>query len=229
MTVPPDLEDRLGPDFFERDVLVVARELLGCVLVAATGPGPVAIRLTETEAYGGSAPDPGSHAHRSRTPRNDVMFRQAGLAYVYRSYGIHWCMNLVVGPVGQPAAVLLRAGEVVVGHDTARRRRETTARAVADRDLARGPGRLCTAAGISGVHYGLDVTTCDAIGLWRRACNGPAGPERGVRIATSSRTGVAGPGGSLPYRFFLADDPTVSPHRPLVHARSVDGAGLARG
>ncbi|MGH3660082.1 MAG: DNA-3-methyladenine glycosylase, partial [Micromonosporaceae bacterium] len=113
-----------------------ARGLLGCQISG----GGVTVRLTEVEAYAGLGEDPSSHAHRRRTPRNAVMFGPPGYAYVYFTYGMHWCVNVVCGPEGRASAVLLRAGEVVRGADTARLRRPRAT----DRDLARGPARLAT-------------------------------------------------------------------------------------
>src|SRR3954467_8531297 len=118
--------------FYDRPVLEVARDLLGAVVVC----GDVALRLTEVEAYAGGR-DPASHAFRGPTPRNAVMFGPGGHAYVYFTYGMHYCGTPVCGPDGQASAVLLRAGEVVAGLETARARRP----GVRDRDLARGPSR----------------------------------------------------------------------------------------
>ena len=143
-------EPLLPPALLDRPVLEVAPDLLGAVVRHATPDGPVAVRLTEVEAYDG-ANDPGSHAFRGRTPRNAVMFGPPGHVYVYFTYGMHWCMNLVCGPEGQASAVLLRAGEVVEGATLATRRRPT---AKTPRELARGPARLTLALGVDGSQDG---------------------------------------------------------------------------
>jgi len=126
----------------------VAPRLLGAVL----RHGPVSVRLTEVEAYAGPA-DPGSHAFRGPTPRTQVMFGPPGHLYCYFSYGMHVCANIVVGPEGTASAVLLRAGEVIAGIEQARARRATAR----DRDLARGPARLCRALGLDLAHGGLPI------------------------------------------------------------------------
>ena len=183
--------------FLERPVLEVAPLLLGAIL----RHGDVAVRLTEVEAYDG-ANDPGSHAHRGRTPRNAVMFGEPGHLYVYFTYGMHHCCNVVAGPEGTASAVLLRAGEVVDGLQLARERRPRAA----DRDLARGPARLCNALGIDLSHNGarLDVPPLTLH-------PGPApevvdsGPRVGLRLAPDRA-----------WRFWLPDEPTVSQYRPAV-------------
>lgn len=108
------------------------------------------MRLTEVEAYGGKD-DPASHAFGSRTNRNEPMYGPAGTLYVYLSYGVHWCANIVVGPAGTPNAVLMRGGEVVDGRRTAERRRGRAT------DLSNGPGRLGQALGLNGSHSGLGL------------------------------------------------------------------------
>jgi DNA-3-methyladenine glycosylase len=169
----------------------------------------VAVRLTEVEAYAGLR-DPGSHAYRGRTPRNGVMFGPGGFVYVYFSYGMHWCMNLVCGPSGEPSAVLLRAGEVVAGVELAQSRR---AAARLPRDLARGPARLTSALGVDKAYDGADAT---AAGSALRVLPG-AGPRPSRRqVLRGPRVGVSGEGGVAPWRFWLDGEPTVSVYRPAV-------------
>jgi DNA-3-methyladenine glycosylase len=198
---------RLTRAFFERPVLDVAPDLVG----AHVSHGGVTIRLTEVEAYDGLN-DPGSHAFRGLTPRTSIMFGPPGGLYVYFSYGMHWCANLVCGSEGTPSAVLLRAGEVVGGLELARHRRG----AVADRDLARGPARLTQALGLSREHNGLDVTASDSpVSVVRRA--GGAGADGPAPVVRSGpRVGVSGAGGDgevYPWRFWADAEPTVSAYR----------------
>jgi DNA-3-methyladenine glycosylase len=164
------------------------------------------VRITEVEAYAGIGQDPGSHAHRRRTQRNAAMFGPVGHAYVYFTYGMHWCLNVVVHPEGEAGAVLIRAGEVLGGVEVARTRRPACR---ADRDLARGPARLAAALGVTGVQDGRDLL--DARGPLRLLASGP--PAEPARISCGPRTGVSGAGAPTPWRFWLDDDPTVSPHR----------------
>ena len=195
---------RLTRAFFAEDVLDVAPALLG----ATVSHGGVTVRLTEVEAYAGMA-DPGSHAFRGPTPRTRVMFGPAGHLYVYFTYGMHWCANVVCGVEGEASAVLLRAGEVVEGEDVARDRRHGIPR----RDWARGPARLATTLGLRGEQSGLDVCADGGGAAFH-------GPERHVpasRIRTGPRVGVAGAGGdaaAYPWRFWLDGEPSVSPYRP---------------
>src|SRR6185437_14859374 len=119
---PGALPGLLPRDFFDRPVLEVAPDLLGCVLQHETADGVVAVRLTEVEAYAGEA-DPASHAYRGKTARNAVMFGEPGHAYVYFTYGMHFCVNLVCLPEGTASAVLLRAGRVTDGVALATARR----------------------------------------------------------------------------------------------------------
>ena len=156
---------RLPREFFARPSTEVAPDLLGCVLWHDSPAGLVAARLVEVEAYRGPD-DPASHSYRGQTARNAVMFGPPGFLYVYFTYGMHFCANLVCQPPGRPEAVLLRAGEIIAGADLAARRREGSRadaagnRATARRralDLARGPARLCQALGIDRAQDGADA------------------------------------------------------------------------
>ncbi|MGB8020777.1 MAG: DNA-3-methyladenine glycosylase [Candidatus Nanopelagicales bacterium] len=185
----------------------VAPILLGALLVSELGPR-VVIRITEVEAYGGIGEDPGSHAHRRRTQRNTAMFGPPGCAYVYFTYGMHWCLNVVAHGHGEAGAVLIRAGEVVEGLLTAKARRPA-ARSI--RDLARGPARLAAALGVTGAQDGVDLF--DPRSPVRLAAN-PQGAPLAMPVCSGPRTGVAGDGATIPWRFWLPAEPTVSPHRP---------------
>ena len=205
---------RLTRAFFARPVLEVAPELLGC----AVSHAGVTVRLTEVEAYGG-ANDPGSHAFRGQTPRTRVMFGEPGGLYVYFTYGMHWCANLVCGPPGAASAVLLRAGEVIEGLDLARSRRV----GVSDRDLARGPARLAMTLALNLDQNGIDTVVEDSPLVVRAGLpgassrsSGVAGPSREI-VSTGPRVGVSGPGGdaaTYPWRFWLEGEATVSAYRP---------------
>lgn len=184
----------------------VAPLLLGAHLTALIG-GTVTIRITEVEAYGGIGEDPGSHAHRRRTPRNQSMFGPPGHAYVYFTYGMHWCLNVVTHAPGDAGAVLIRAGEVVEGLEVARSRRPA---ARTDRDLARGPARLAAALGVTGEQDGVDLL--DPTGALTLTGLVRTGTRNAPTAGT--RTGVSGEGADTPWRFWLPGEPTVSPHRP---------------
>ena len=156
---PADAGRALLPrEFFAGPSLQVAPRLLGCVLEHETPGGLVAVQLTEVEAYEGSA-DPASHSYRGRTASNGVMFGPPGHAYVYFTYGMHFCVNVVCLPEGTSSAVLLRAGRIIEGASLAAARRLAgrPAGRVPDRDLARGPARLCQALGIDRAQNGADV------------------------------------------------------------------------
>ncbi len=179
---------------------VAARALLGAYLHA----GPVSVRVTEVEAYAGTGMDAASHAHRGRTPRNAVMFGPAGHAYVYFSYGMHWCLNVVTGVVGEASAVLLRAGAVEAGVELARSRRPTARR---DVELARGPARLCQALAVDGSFTGTFLLDDGPLRL-----AAPDKPVDPALIRSGPRVGVAG-ARDLPWRFWLADEASVSVYR----------------
>jgi DNA-3-methyladenine glycosylase len=212
-------------EFFARPSVEVAPDLLGCVLEHETADGLVAVELTEVEAYAGRS-DPASHAYRGKTRRNAVMFGPPGHAYVYFTYGMHFCVNMVClgeeGPIFEDgaSAVLLRAGGIIAGEDLARARRtrapvpggpipERRAR-IASRDLARGPARLCQALGIDRSLDGADVCVPGSA-LRMRA--GAGNPARSATIVTGPRVGVSS-AAEIPWRFWYEGDPTVSVYRP---------------
>jgi len=188
-------------DFLGGSSVDIAPRLLGALL---HGRG-VTVRLTEVEAYRGET-DPGSHAFRGPTPRTRIMFERPGTLYVYFSYGMHVCANIVTSPDGEASAILVRAGEVVDGVDLARSRRVTSK---TDADLARGPARLCVALGITLADNGDDLETGD---IRLELPDAAAAP---VAFAQGPRTGVSGAGGSdeYPWRFWIPEDPTVSPYK----------------
>jgi DNA-3-methyladenine glycosylase len=210
---------------------VSAPALLGATLA---GRG-VTLRITEVEAYSGPT-DPGSHGHRGPTPRNQHLFGPPGRLYVYRSYGIHTCVNVVSAPAGTSSGTLLRGAEVVDGVETARARRGSS---VAEVALARGPGNLGGALGAvlgeddgtglldgSGPYVltlapGLEARLASAgparvvEELLSESLPGPPGTAPVPRISRGPRTGVGGiaGGAGFPWRFWLTGDPTVSAYR----------------
>jgi DNA-3-methyladenine glycosylase len=174
----------LGADFFGRSVHEVAPELIGVMLLVDGVGGSI----VEAEAY--DREDPASHGFRGRTDRNRSMFGPPGTAYVYRSYGIHWCLNLVCEEEGTPAAVLLRALEPAHGLDRMRERRGLSD----PRLLCAGPGRLCQALGITGEHDGLP--------LERTPFELRPAPDE-VRVVRGPRVGISR-AAELPWRYGLA-------------------------
>jgi DNA-3-methyladenine glycosylase len=269
----PAADGLLPRGFFAGSSLVVAPRLLGCVLEHETSEGLVAVMLTEVEAYDGAA-DPASHAYRGRTARNAVMFGGPGHAYVYFTYGMHFCVNMVCRPEGTASAVLLRAGRVIEGIPLAAARRAAgrngAGRAAGgrgqssdpgqgglggpdglgdsgglggangpgdpggpgrpadvsaagmgaagvvspavERELARGPARLCQALGIDRRQDGADVCS---LGSPLRIRPAPtAGPGQPVPdVSRGPRVGISA-AADRPWRFWLTGDPTVSAYRP---------------
>ncbi|MGI8881569.1 MAG: DNA-3-methyladenine glycosylase [Jatrophihabitans sp.] len=180
----------------------VAPALLGARLESGRGADLVAVELTEVEAYEG-LDDPASHAYRGPTPRTAVMFGPAGHLYVYFVYGMHWCANIVCGPDGEAAAVLLRAGRVVAGQDVARARRPA---ARFDAELGRGPARLTQCLGLTGTDTGTDLLRPGApVRLTSLRTDEPA-------IAVGPRVGVAA-AHEAELRFWIDGDRSVSPYR----------------
>lgn len=189
---------------------VVAPQLLGATLQCRAPDGTVVVRITEVEAYGGIGQDAASHAHRGRTPRNAPMFDDAATVYVYRSYGIHLCLNLVTREVGEAGAVLIRAGQVVEGADLARHRRHLGTDKP-DEYLARGPGNLGQAIGISLQHSGSRVGETGSVDLEMAV-------GRASSIACGPRVGVSQEA-HRPWRWWVDKDPTVSVYRSALDSR----------
>ncbi len=190
--------------FFAGPAESVARSLLGTVLVSTVGGRLTAGRIVETEAYVGPH-DPASHAAEriGRTRRNDAMFGAPGTAYVYRIYGLHWCLNVVTGVVDDPAAVLIRAIEPVAGEAVMRERREWRGRRLEGRSLSGGPARLAEALGVTGA---LDAHALDAPPLSLHAGQGGAAEEP---VSVGPRIGVTR-AVDWPLRFWLSGNPWVS-------------------
>ncbi|WP_281919065.1 DNA-3-methyladenine glycosylase [Nocardia sputorum] len=181
-----------------------ARRLLGATLWS----GPVGVRIVEVEAYGGDPagpwPDPASHSGRGRTKRNDVMFGPAGVLYVYLSYGMHTCINVTSGPDGVASAALIRSGEVIEGLEAVRARRPGARSEV---DLARGPGNLGSALGITLQDYGTRLFDPSSP-IRLELCS----PVPTADIASGPRVGVSS-AADVPWRFWLPDSRAVSVYR----------------
>jgi len=226
-----DQTELLPREFFDRPSTEVAPDLLGCVLWYSSPAGLVAARLVEVEAYRGSI-DPASHAFRGKTSRNAVMFGPPGHVYVYFSYGMHYCANLVCEQPGAGEAVLIRAGAVVGGAGLARRRRYGLPDADADgdaaaparngksarqrdRDLARGPGRFCQALGIDRSLDGADVCALGGpLGISPASAFDQADPVASAAICAGPRVGISR-AADRPWRFWLAGDAHVSGYKAM--------------
>ncbi|MGH9291788.1 MAG: DNA-3-methyladenine glycosylase [Acidimicrobiales bacterium] len=193
----------------EGDPVEVAPRLLNKVLACGGAAG----RIVEVEAYRGAL-DPASHAYRGPSRRNSSMFGPCGLLYVYLSYGMHHCCNVVCGPTGTAAAVLVRALRPIAGIDEMRRRRPGTRR---DRDLCSGPGKLCQALGIGRTHDGSDLL--DPASPVRLCDDGeppPAVPGIGPRVGISPLVSTAGE----PWRFTVEGDENLSSPRAATPSRA---------
>lgn len=187
-------------DFYDRDTVIVARALLGCRLVHQGPEGRTAGRIVEVEAYQGED-DPACHAAAGLTPRTEPLYGPPGMAYVYRIYGMYFCLNAVTRVSGAPSAVLIRAIEPEEGLDLMRRRRAARrGAAVTDDRLADGPGKLCDAMGISLEQNRVDLTGPP---LWIEP-----GP-RPARVVWTPRVGISA-GGDRLWRALVADSPWVS-------------------
>lgn len=196
----PRLPSPLAHAYYEQPTLDLARDLLGKTLWRADTVGVVGGIIVETEAYI-SAIDPASHNYRKPSKRSMTMFGPPGHAYIYLTYGMHHCLNVVTEPAGASAAVLIRAVGPTAGRDlmAARCPRCPT------RDLAKGPGRLCAAFDLTIAQNGIDLTG-DVLWISESPDSDPLDPGQ---IATSARIGIT-QGIDLPWRFFIRDHPAVS-------------------
>jgi DNA-3-methyladenine glycosylase len=198
---------RLPRSFFARPSPEVGPDLLGRILVRRVGDGTLlTARIVEAEAY--QEDDPASHSFRGRTNRTEVMFGPPGHAYVYFTYGMHHCMNVVTGSTGEGSAVLLRAAEPLEGLEEMSRRRGTND----PRALCSGPGRLCQALGIDRAENGLDLVPGRRLWLLEGA---PVAPSK---MSVGSRVGITS-GTERPWRFSVRGDRFVSRARPAVPVR----------
>jgi DNA-3-methyladenine glycosylase len=198
---------RVTKKFYERDALAVARDLVGCVFTHDHPDGRTAIRLVEVEAYRGVI-DPGSHGYRGPTPRVRTMYGPPGYLYVYFTYGMHWCANIVCAPAGVCEAVLLRAGEPVAGIELMRARRPGI---TDDRLLAAGPARLTQAMGIGKNQDGASLLRG---GDFSCAEDAVTDEYRRREIAQTVRVGLSeGRGDEIPWRFVVAGHPYASRRR----------------
>lgn len=202
-----DSHTPLPRSFFDRPVLEVAPELLGRYLVRTAPDGRIVLRITEVEAYAGES-DPGSHAYNGKTQRNASMFGPPGHAYVYFIYGMWFSLNLVCGPEGRASGVLLRAGEILTGTEQAWKRRP---KARKESELAKGPARLATALDVDRTLNGTDVCSADDHAPLGVLAGEPADTGR---VRSGPRTGVGGAGAVHPWRYWIDQDPSVSPYRP---------------
>ncbi|MBX4212158.1 DNA-3-methyladenine glycosylase [Candidatus Pacearchaeota archaeon] len=183
----------ISQEFFNRNTIQVAKDLLGCYLVSESKEGRTAGKIVETEAY--LSDDPGSHTFKGKTKRNEVMFGPAGRAYVYFIYGAHHCINVVTQKPGVGEAVLIRALEPIEGIEIMRKRRNKDD----VKDLTNGPGKLVSALAIDKSCNGLDFN--DRIKILER--------KEKPKIIATTRIGLS-QGKDLPYRFYIKDNPFVS-------------------
>ncbi|HUP43977.1 MAG TPA: DNA-3-methyladenine glycosylase [Thermoanaerobaculia bacterium] len=199
-------EQKLPPDFYLHDTVTVARGLLGCVLWRRIGRTLLAARIVETEAYLG-ANDPASHARRGlRSARNASMYLHGGHAYVYFTYGMHWCLNVVTQEAGTAEAVLIRAVEPLEGIEAMRKRRPKAKR---DSDLTNGPGKLCMAMEVD---RAIDGDRLDGERIYITARDMEIG---GDDVVVTPRIGIEGSGeaAAWPLRFLLRGNRYVSAYR----------------
>ncbi|KAF5065537.1 putative 3-methyladenine DNA glycosylase [anaerobic digester metagenome] len=191
--------------FFEQDAIALARDLLGKLIVHQVNGQSLILRITETEAYMG-AEDLASHSRGGRiTPRNRVMFGDAGRAYLFLIYGLHWCFNITANRPGLHEAVLIRAGVPVMGEEVMAAHRMTSGSGLSgSRQIANGPGKLCQALGLNRTHYGIDLKDQANELLWIASDDYVAEAiEEDVRIGID----YAGKDRDRPWRFYINNEP----------------------
>ncbi len=208
--IDPIYGDRISPELFECDAVTVAKALLNCILVHQSPEGITAARISETEAY--TQDDAASHSHRGKTVRNSVMFGPGGLLYVYFTYGMHYCANVVTASEGQGEAVLLRSAEPLLGMELMLRRRGLTEERIDDacpatakerfmRKLCGGPSRLASCFGFDKTYNGANIITGDSVWLLTRAIE----VDEHTQIVASRRIGITRNADTL-WRFTLEGD-----------------------
>lgn len=190
----------LDREFYERDTLTVAQELIGKVLERKTDSHLLTGRIVETEAYTGAS-DPASHAYRGVTQRNSVMFGKGGVAYVYLAYGSNWCFNATTERSGKAGAVLIRALQPIRGEDRMRKNRGEPIRLTS---LTNGPGKLCQAMEITHELHGTDLTLSGPLNLLDDYNH-----HTSYEVQSSKRVGIT-KASERPWRFFVKDNPYVS-------------------
>lgn len=183
-------------DFLQADAVQVARNLLGCELCLTDEKGSVRLRIVETEAY--HQTDAASHSYKGKTPRTEVMFGPAGFLYVYFTYGMHYCMNVVTGPAGEGSAVLIRAAEPLEGDDILRQKRPGKQGV----ELTNGPAKLCQALGVNTDWSGHDLRNKPLQLV-------PKMPLANSEIVQTTRVGIS-QAQEKPWRFYIRNNAYVS-------------------
>lgn len=196
-------KEKLCREFYKRDVLTVAKELPGKILVMKKGKKYLSGRIVEVEAYDGEV-DQAAHSYVGRTRRNEIMFGEGGYLYVYLSYGVHFCCNVVTGIKGKGTAILIRAIEPVEGIEVMSKNR-VGKKSLTEKEmynLTSGPGKVCKAFGIGINHYGVDLTG-DKIFIINSEL------KKGEKVVSSKRIGIT-KSANLPWRFFIKNNSYVS-------------------
>jgi DNA-3-methyladenine glycosylase len=194
---------KLGKSFYKRDLLVVAKELLGKVIIKNNDKEMLSGRIVEVEAYDGNT-DKAAHSYTGKTKRNKVMFNEGGYLYVYMSYGIHYCCNVVTGAKGFGTAILIRAVEPIDGIETMIKNRfaRKLQRDSEIFNLTSGPGKVCNAFNITNEHYGTDLTKDKIFIIDSHLINSE-------QIKSSKRIGIS-KSKELPWRFFIKNNSYLS-------------------